>query len=446
MGWNEFWDWKFSDSDESFYEHLEKEYGEDAPVLHAILDTAVDTVVGAIPVAGQVYTVANARNPEIKEAKDAIWEDRHEILAVGSAVPIVGTAVSAIDATLHAAESVENNVEFFIEGATGEDEPIYDENGNLIGWKDKWMTDKMQRKKKNAVSHGANATLGAVMTMTGANYAKGGKAAVTAAQKSGGYLEKIFTKQVSNATKKATEEEAKRAAAQTAREAAEKKGTKGAIDKVTADAAYEARAKAGSEAKTAVETSESAAEAAKKKAVADEAAKKAAEKRAAADEAAKKAAEDPTKRSLRKDASRKAQDASNAEGHAAALEKKATEAQNAVDKAAADAERSAIQNADQAAKEAGEAAARKAEKTAAREAEEAAAKEAAAASAKAAAEQTAARGIRVIDALRASNNIRTFLATSVTIGLATVSEYNKNIDRKGLSDDYKAPAIPYIND
>ena len=45
MGWNEFWGWALSDDDESYWEHLERDYGKDAPVIHAIMDTAVDTVV-----------------------------------------------------------------------------------------------------------------------------------------------------------------------------------------------------------------------------------------------------------------------------------------------------------------------------------------------------------------------------------------------------------------
>ena len=56
------------------------------------------------------------------------------------------------------------------------------------------------------------------------------------------------------------------------------------------------------------------------------------------------------------------------------------------------------------------------------------------------------RGVRAIDALSASNNIRSFLTTSVSVGLAEVSIYNKNIDRQGVSDKYKAPTIPYVNE
>lgn len=351
MGWNEFWDWKFSDSDESFYEHLEKEYGEDAPILHAILDTAVDSAVGAIPVAGQIYTIANARNPEIKEAKDAIWEERHEILAVGSAVPVVGTAVSAIDATLHAAESVENNVEFFIEGATGEDEPIYDENGNVIGWKDKWETDKMKRKANYATTHGVNATVGAVLTVTGANYFKGGKAAVTAAQKGGGNLiERLFVKNVDNAVDSVAENATKRAAADaTFHESANAARTASAQ-------ARQAAVKEGEEAALAWE--------------ANNAAKKATTN--AAIEAAEQQAKNHTvyaglERSIKEQAERDAQ---------AAMERAA--------KAAA--ERDAAKLAEDAARQQWE------------------------------------RGMRAIDFLQSSNNIRSFLATSVTIGMAVVSD------------------------
>ncbi len=363
MGWNEFWEWTFSDSDESFYEHLEKEYGEDAPVLHAILDTAVDTAVGAIPGIGQVYTVTNAKTPAIKEVKDVIWEDRHEILAVGSAVPVVGTAVSAIDATLHAAESVENNVEFFIEGATGEDEPIYDDQGNIIGYKDKWMTDKMNRKRKHAQSHGVSATLGAVMTMTGANYAKGGKAVVAASKKGGGFVEKLFLKNLDNAS-----------------DAVATNATKRSV----ADAAFHNSAN----------TVKSA------NANARAAASREAEERALSEAAAKQGAEQQAK------------------DHAmyAGLERLAKEK----------AEKEAQAATQQAMKAA-------AERESARVAEEAARKK-------------WEQGIRAIDALHASNNIRTFLSTSVSIGLATVSEYNKNIERMGVSDNYKAPTIPYVND
>lgn len=374
MGWNEFWDWTFSDSDDSFYEHLEKEYGEDAPILHAILDTAVDTAIGAVPIVGQVYSVANAKDPTIKEVKDVIWEDRHEILAVGSAVPVVGTVVSAVDATLHAAESVENNVEFFIEGATGEDEPIYDENGNIIGYKDKWMTDKMQRKAKYAESHGANAALGAVMTMSGANYAKGGKAVVTASKKGGGFVEKLFTKRIDKASDAVATNAAKRSAA---------------------DAAFHESANTVRSANTA----------------AREAASREAKARATSADYIVSGMKETTKAG--KEAA-----ASDAKLYSeiAGLERLSKEA----------AEREATAASQQAVKAA-------AERETARVAEEAARKE-------------WEQGIRAIDALRASNNLRTFLTTSVTIGLATVSEYNKNIERFGVSDDYKAPAIPYIND
>ena len=55
-------------------------------------------------------------------------------------------------------------------------------------------------------------------------------------------------------------------------------------------------------------------------------------------------------------------------------------------------------------------------------------------------------GLNAINFLESSNNIRSFLTTSVSVGLAEVSIYNKNIDRQGVSDKYKAPTIPYVNE
>lgn len=217
MGWNEFWGWALSDDDESYWEHLERDYGKDAPVIHAIMDTAVDTVVNF----GGVSYALNDGKPAIsKETRDDVWEERHEILSVASCVPAIGTVAGAVDATLHAAESVENNVEFFVEGAVSEDEPIYDENGNIIGWKDKWMTDKMNEKRKYAQEHGVNATVNAVLTMTGANYFKGGKAAVQASKKGGNIIEKLFIKNVDEAADEAVKQSAKKTAAETAKKTA----------------------------------------------------------------------------------------------------------------------------------------------------------------------------------------------------------------------------------
>ena len=217
MGWNEFWGWALSDGDESYWEHLERDYGKDAPVIHAIMDTAVDTVVNF----GGISYALNDGKPAIsKETRDDVWEERHEILSVASCVPAIGTVAGAVDATLHAAESVENNVEFFVEGAVSEDEPIYDENGNIIGWKDKWMTDKMNEKRKYAQEHGVNATVNAVLTMTGANYFKGGKAAVQASKKGGNIIEKLFIKNVDEAADEAVKQSAKKTAAETAKKTA----------------------------------------------------------------------------------------------------------------------------------------------------------------------------------------------------------------------------------
>ncbi len=217
MGWNEFWGWALSDDDESYWEHLERDYGKDAPVIHAIMDTAVDTVVNF----GGISYALNDGKPAIsKETRDDVWEERHEILSVASCVPAIGTVAGAVDATLHAAESVENNVEFFVEGAVSEDEPIYDENGNIIGWKDKWMTDKMNEKRKYAQEHGVNATVNAVLTMTGANYFKGGKAAVQASKKGGNIIEKLFIKNVDEAADEAVKQSAKKTAAETAKKTA----------------------------------------------------------------------------------------------------------------------------------------------------------------------------------------------------------------------------------
>lgn len=217
MGWNEFWGWALSDDDESYWEHLERDYGKDAPVIHAIMDTAVDTVVNF----GGISYALNDGKPAIsKETRDDVWEERHEILSVASCVPAIGTVAGAVDATLHAAESVENNVEFFVEGAVSEDEPIYDENGTIIGWKDKWMTDKMNEKRKYAQEHGVNATVNAVLTMTGANYFKGGKAAVQASKKGGNIIEKLFIKNVDEAADEAVKQSAKKTAAETAKKTA----------------------------------------------------------------------------------------------------------------------------------------------------------------------------------------------------------------------------------
>lgn len=217
MGWNEFWGWALSDDDESYWEHLERDYGKDAPVIHAIMDTAVDTVVNF----GGISYALNDGKPAIsKETRDDVWEERHEILSVASCVPAIGTVAGAVDATLHAAESVENNVEFFVEGAVSEDEPIYDENGNIIGWKDKWMTDKMNEKRKYAQEHGVNATVNAVLTMTGANYFKGGKAAVQASKKGGNIIEKLFIKNVDEAADEAVKQSAKKTAAEIAKKTA----------------------------------------------------------------------------------------------------------------------------------------------------------------------------------------------------------------------------------
>lgn len=217
MGWNEFWGWALSDDDESYWEHLERDYGKDAPVIHAIMDTAVDTVVNF----GGISYALNDGKPAIsKETRDDVWEERHEILSVASCVPAIGTVAGAVDATLHAVESVENNVEFFVEGAVSEDEPIYDENGTIIGWKDKWMTDKMNEKRKYAQEHGVNATVNAVLTMTGANYFKGGKAAVQASKKGGNIIEKLFIKNVDEAADEAVKQSAKKTAAETAKKTA----------------------------------------------------------------------------------------------------------------------------------------------------------------------------------------------------------------------------------
>lgn len=394
MGWNEFWDWALSDSDESYYEHLKKDYGEDAPIIHAILDTAADTVVGAIPGVGVAYTIANTQTPAIKETKDVLWEDRHEILGVGSAVPIVGTAVSAIDATLHAAESVENDVEFFVEGATGEDEPIYDENGNIIGWRDKWMTEEMQRKKNYAVSHGVNATVGAVLTLTGGNYFKGGKAAVEAAKKGGGNVVERFL--VKNA------DEAAKAAEDTAR--------------MTKNIAAEG-AEQVSKAEIVAAEKKAAAEAAER--TAQQATENATIKRAEAKAAAEAAAEEGAKKSAKRNASKKAQQASNAEGHAAAKQ------------ANADAAKTASAEADATLKQV---------------TDNAAARNQAANYKNNKAQRRYQMGLNAINFLESSNNIRSFLTTSVSVGLAEVSIYNKNIDRMGVSDKYKAPTIPYVNE
>ncbi len=374
MGWNEFWGWALSDDDESYWEHLERDYGKDAPVIHAILDTAVDTVVGAVPVVGQVYSVENAKNPTIKEVKDVIWEDRHEIMAIGGAVPVIGTAVSAADAVLHAAESVENNVEFFVEGAVSEDEPIYDENGNIIGYKDKWMTDKMNEKRKYAQSHGVSATLGAVMTMTGANYAKGGKAVVAASKKGGGFVEKLFLKNIDNASEAVATNAAKRSAADAAFHNSANT-VKSANAKARQAAAREAEERATS-ADFLVSGFKETTEAGKK---------------AAADNANLHAVLAGIARGSKEEAEREAQVA----------------AQQAM-KAAA-------------------------ERETARVAEEAARKK-------------WEQGIRAIDALQASRNLKSFLTTSVSIGLASYSEYNKNIERFDLSDSHKLPSIPYISD
>lgn len=425
MGWNEFWDYFWSDTDESYYEHLENTYGKDAPVIHAILDTAVDTAIGSVPVVGQIYSVQNAKNPTIKEVKDVIWEDRHEILAVGSAVPAVGTVVSAVDATLHAAESVENNVEFFIEGAVADDEPIYDEQGNVVGYTNKWETDHMKEKGKHASSHGANATLGAVLTVTGGNYFKGGKAVVQSSKNGGNLIERFFIKNADDAAKAA--EDAKRLSGEVAargeREvgaaatnAAEKRGVADAADRTAKDAAETAAQK-----RAAAQNAEGTAQ---------RAAENAAQRRAEADAAAA-AAQGQTKGAMKKKASQAAQNANNAEGHAAATQARA-EAKAAEAGAAEGVSAKAAENA----------AARKAEADAADAAVDAA-KEKALQNNQAAtyilneAKRREQMGIKAIDFLQNSNNLRSFLTTTVSIGMATVSEHDKNVERFGLPDSDK---------
>ncbi len=352
MGWSEFFDWVI-DSDDSYYEHLKKDYGEDAPVIHAIFDTAVETIsVTSAP--GIISSIVHSKAPTSKEARDAIWEDRHEILAIGSAAPGVGTVISAIDATLHAAESVENNVEFFIEGATGEDEPIYDENGNVIGWKDKWETDKMKRKANYAESHGVNATIGAALTLTGGNYFKGGKAAVTAARKGGGNIvERFLVKNTDEAAEAITSNASKRA---------------------TADATFRESASTV---------------------------------RTANNQARQAATREATETALSKEASKAAEGASGAAKEAAEQQAKDHALYAGLERSIKEeAEREAQAATQQAIKAA-------AERETARVAEEAAIKK-------------HQLGMRAIDFLQSSNNIRSFLATSVTIGMATVSDTPQN--------------------
>lgn len=372
MGWSELIDWVF-DSDDSYYEHLKKDYGEDAPVVHAIFDTALDTI-SVTTGSGLISSIVGSKAPTSKEARDAIWEDRHEILAVGGAAPVIGTAISAIDSCLHAVEGFENNVEFFVEGATGEDEAIYDENGNVIGWKDKWMTEEMQRKAYYAESHGVNATVGAVLTMTGANYFKGGKAAVQTARKSGNFIEKLFLKNIDDAGEAVVSNASKREAA---------------------EAAYKESVNTMKAANT--EAKQAAVNEAKENVLAFEA-------RQQVKAATTKTAKDQAKQQV--------------EDHALY----------------AGVERSKKEVAEQTAQAAKQQAFKAAtEKEMARRAQEAALKK-------------YGRGVRAIDALSASNNIRSFLTTSVSVGLAEVSIYNKNIDRQGVSDKYKAPTIPYVNE
>ncbi len=425
MGWGEMWDYVLSDTDESYYEHLQNTYGKDAPIIHAILDTAVDTAVGTIPVVGQIYTVKYAKDPTVKEIKDVMWEDRHEILAVGSAIPAVGTVVSAVDATLHAAESVENNVEFFVEGALADDEPVYDTQGNIVGYTNKWETDYMKEKGEYASSHGANATLGAVLTLTGGNYFKGGKAAVQASKNGGNLVERFFIKNADDAGK-ALDDATQLVGEVSARgekevgaavvNAAEKRGVADAAERTAADAAETATQK-----RVAANNAQDAAK---------RAAENATKQREKANAAAT-AAQGQTKGTMKRKASQTAQSAKNAEGHAAAMQLRAD---------AKVAEASAAEGVS--AKAAENAAARKAEADAA-DAARKVAEEKALQNNQAAnyilngAKRREQMGVQAITLLENSNNLRSFLTTSFSIGMATVSEYDKNVERFGLPDSKK---------
>ena len=368
MGWNEFWGWALSDDDESYWEHLERDYGKDAPVIHAIMDTAVDTVVNF----GGISYALNDGKPAIsKETRDDVWEERHEILSVASCVPAIGTVAGAVDATLHAAESVENNVEFFVEGAVSEDEPIYDENGNIIGWKDKWMTDKMNEKRKYAQEHGVNATVNAVLTMTGANYFKGGKAAVQASKKGGNIIEKIFIKNV---------DEAEKAVAN--------------VERVTVEGA-ENVAKAGTKAKR-IDVADKAYKAEKAAEDAKYASKEAEYYKKEAETWKQYASQTPKNETYQKLATEYAEKAEGAVKKADEAKKASQAAQEAAvaaekanpitNKAAERARQEALQNLNNA-KEAASIAQKKGE-----------------------------RGMKAIDFLQKSNNIRSFLVTAYTLG------------------------------
>ncbi|MBQ6309287.1 MAG: hypothetical protein IJK82_05720, partial [Prevotella sp.] len=142
-------------------------------------------------------------------------------------------------------------------------------------------------------------------------------------------------------------------------------------------------------------------------------------KRAEAKAAAEAAAEEGAKKSAKKKASKTAQQASNAEGHAAAQQAKA------------DAAKAASAEADASLKQV---------------TENAVARNQAANYINNEAQRRYQMGIKAINFLESSNNIRSFLTTSVSVGLAEVSIYNKNIDRQGVSDKYKLPTIPYVNE
>ncbi|MBO4811177.1 MAG: hypothetical protein J5552_06365 [Prevotella sp.] len=165
---------------------LEAEYGRDAPITRAIVENVV--MSGGNPVIGLGIQVLKDHVPAVKEASDAIWESRHDIMGIAGAVPGASVVVGPIDAIWQAVEGMENTAEAMASVKREEvkivtyqtdvnGELVLDDNGDPIKKVEthyKYSADK--EKMEFAKNEAIGAAISAACSIPGPSYAKAAKA------------------------------------------------------------------------------------------------------------------------------------------------------------------------------------------------------------------------------------------------------------------------------
>ncbi|MBR2235361.1 MAG: hypothetical protein IJ892_09945 [Prevotella sp.] len=173
-------------------DELESQYGKDAPITRAIVENVV--MSGGNPVIGLGIQVLKNNVPAVKEASDAVWDARHDIMGIAGAVPGASFIVGPVDAIWQSVEGMENMAEAMASVKREEVKvTIYktDDNGDLVLDADgkpikevethyKYSADK--EKMELAKGEAIGAAISAACSIPGPSYIKAAKAVPGAKQ------------------------------------------------------------------------------------------------------------------------------------------------------------------------------------------------------------------------------------------------------------------------